>query len=140
MNTMKYKGYQALITYWDDDNTFVGRVLCANDVIGFEGQSVTELEEMFHSALDHYLEGKEDKEPAKPLTGKFEVKIPPEQLARELFKTRNHIEEKEVDSLLRACGHEPGEIYDDSRERFWICWKNFQKVTFKKKEPLKKAV
>ncbi len=142
MNTMKYKGYQALITYWDDDRMFNGRVLCAGDVIGFEGETIQELEEMFHSALEDYFDlcKNNGKEPAEPLTGEFETTISPEQLAQELYKKRKSIEASEADSLLRACGHDPGVNHDDSRERFWACWKNLKKANVREKDDLKQAV
>ena len=43
MNTMNYKGYAARIEYSDEDDCFVGHIAGINDVVGFHGDSVSEL-------------------------------------------------------------------------------------------------
>ena len=55
-NLLKYKGYRAKTYYSDEDACFVGEVVGINDVIGFDGESVEELHESFHEAVDAYLE------------------------------------------------------------------------------------
>ena len=35
---MKYKGYEAVITYEEDVNAFHGRVIDIRDIISFEGR------------------------------------------------------------------------------------------------------
>ena len=52
---MKYKGYEAVITYEQDINAFHGRVRDIRDIISFEGASVEELEREFHASIDYYL-------------------------------------------------------------------------------------
>lgn len=43
MNTMNYKGYAARIEYSDEDDCFIGHIAGINDVVGFHGDSVSEL-------------------------------------------------------------------------------------------------
>lgn len=53
---MNYKGYEAVVTFDQEDHLFVGRVINTRDVIAFDGASVDELEQSFHNAIDEYLE------------------------------------------------------------------------------------
>jgi predicted HicB family RNase H-like nuclease len=77
---MKYKGYEAIVEYDDDDRLFVGRVINTRDVIAFDGLSVDELEQSFHTAIDEYLEDCQavGKAPDKPFSGRFNLRISPE--------------------------------------------------------------
>ena len=79
-NILKYKGYTGSVNFDADDRIFHGRVLGITDVIGFEGQSVTDLEKDFHEAIEDYLETCREigKEPEKPFSGRFVVRIPSE--------------------------------------------------------------
>ncbi|MBE9176788.1 type II toxin-antitoxin system HicB family antitoxin [Synechocystis salina LEGE 06155] len=52
---MNYKGYEAKIEYDDQDKLFFGRVVNTEDIIVFDGLSVSELEEAFHAVIDEYL-------------------------------------------------------------------------------------
>ncbi len=67
-NTMTYKGYIARIEYDSEDRCFFGRVLGIRDVVGFDGQSVDELETAFHRIIDFYIESccKSGVEPETP--------------------------------------------------------------------------
>lgn len=64
----KYKGYEAHIEYDDEDNIYVGKLSRIKDLIIFEGETITEFEEMFKQAVDNYLEfcAEIGKEPDKP--------------------------------------------------------------------------
>ncbi len=142
-NTMKYKGYQAAIYYSGEDTVFYGQVLCTKDMICFDGETVEELEKMFHEAIDHYLDGceEEGKSPGKPVSGDFNAVISPEHLAQELLINGEELTPQEIDSLLVACGHDLSDQKNDSRERFWTYWKCLQRIqSAKKKENLKKAI
>jgi predicted HicB family RNase H-like nuclease len=79
-NTLKYKGYTGNVHFDAEDRVFHGRVLGITDVIGFEGASVSELENDFHEAIDDYLETCREigKEPEKPFSGRFVLRIPSE--------------------------------------------------------------
>lgn len=79
-NAMTYKGYTARIEFDDADAIFHGRILGIRDVIGFHAESVNELREAFHEAVDDYLEAcaKLGKNPDKPASGKLMLRIPQE--------------------------------------------------------------
>jgi predicted HicB family RNase H-like nuclease len=68
---MKYKGYEAIVEYDEQDRLFVGRVINTLDVIVFDGKSVEELESSFHNTVEEYLEDcqKRGKTPNKPFSG-----------------------------------------------------------------------
>ena len=77
---MKYREYEAIVEYDDEDRLFVGRVINTRDVIVFDGLSVDELEESFHAVIDEYLEDCESlgKTPDKPFSGRFNLRISPD--------------------------------------------------------------
>ena len=76
---MKYKGYEAVITYEEDVNAFHGRVIDIRDIISFEGASVEELEREFQASMDYYLAmcTERGEEPDKPFSGKVHLRMPP---------------------------------------------------------------
>lgn len=78
-NLMEYKGYHAKIEYSDADKMFFGKVLGINDTLIFGGDTVPELEAMFHENIDDYLElcAEEGREPDKEYKGSFNVRIDP---------------------------------------------------------------
>ncbi|MBK9053890.1 MAG: type II toxin-antitoxin system HicB family antitoxin [Chloroflexi bacterium] len=80
MNTMSYKGYAAKIEYSDEDQCFVGHIAGIQDIVGFHGESVTELRDAFVEAVDDYLETctRLNRAPQKPYSGKLMLRIPPE--------------------------------------------------------------
>ena len=53
---MKYKGYEAVVSFDADDRVLHGRLLYTQDVVSFEAHDVNELERAFHEAVDDYLE------------------------------------------------------------------------------------
>lgn len=65
---MKYLGYAASIEYSDDDELFIGHLAGIRDVIGFHGESVSELREAFEAAVNDYLATYEKlgREPLRP--------------------------------------------------------------------------
>ena len=52
MNTLKHKGYTAKIDFDGDDEIFVGHLLGIRDVVGFHGESVSELKTHTHFLSD----------------------------------------------------------------------------------------
>jgi predicted HicB family RNase H-like nuclease len=81
MTKMRYGDYVADISYDEEDRLFHGTVMNIRDVVNFEGRSVEELEKEFGESVDFYLEvcRKEGAEPSKPYSGKFQVRMTPEQ-------------------------------------------------------------
>jgi len=88
---MKYKGYESVIKYSDEDETFVGEVINTQDILVFDGINTLEVEASFHAVVDEYIEDckAEKKQPNKAFSGQFVMRIKPE-LHRELFAKAKH--------------------------------------------------
>ena len=84
MNTMRYNGYSARVAFDADDRIFVGHIAGIQDIVGFHGASVDELEAAFHEAVDDYLAAckKLKQAPNKPFSGRVMLRLPPELHAR----------------------------------------------------------
>lgn len=84
MNTMKYKGFIGSVAYSEDDNVFFGKVEGINALVNFEGESVSELTQAFHDAVNDYLAFCEEEgiSPHKSYTGTLNVRISPETHSR----------------------------------------------------------
>ena len=79
MNTMTYKGYLGSVSYNEKDQVFFGKIEGINGLVNFEGESVKELTEAFHEAVDDYLAYCEDEgiTPDKCYTGVLNVRLTP---------------------------------------------------------------
>jgi len=88
---MKYKGYESVIKYSDEDETFVGEVVNTQDILVFDGNNILEVEASFHAVVDEYIEDCKvaKKQPNKAFSGQFVMRIKPE-LHRELFTRAKH--------------------------------------------------
>ncbi len=77
---MTYKGYTAQIIYSNEDQCLVGHVANISDVVGFHGDSVSELRFAFEEAVDDYLETckKINKVPQQPYSGELILQVTPE--------------------------------------------------------------
>jgi predicted HicB family RNase H-like nuclease len=80
MKGMNHKGYFAKIEFDSEDHIFVGRIIGIRDIVGFHGESVTELETAFHDSVNDYLAACEKlgQEPDKPYSGNLMLRIPSE--------------------------------------------------------------
>ena len=52
MNTLTYKGYIGTVNFSDKDNVFFGKIEGIDGLVNFEGESVKELTNAFHQAVD----------------------------------------------------------------------------------------
>jgi predicted HicB family RNase H-like nuclease len=94
---MTYKGYRGLVSFSEKDNVFFGKIEGINRLVNFEGESVRELTEAFHEAVDDYLAYCKDEgiEPDKSYSGVLNVRLTPTIhrqiaiLARQAGKTLN---------------------------------------------------
>ena len=79
MNTMSYKGYEALVSYDEDAELFHGEVVNTRDVLTFQGLSVGELKQALADTVEDYLTfcRERGEEPEKPFSGQFIVRIEP---------------------------------------------------------------
>lgn len=77
---MNYKNYTGTVEYSSEDDCLYGKVLGVRGLLSYEGQSVAELKEDFHHAVDEYLSFCEQKgiKPEKSFKGSFNVRVTPE--------------------------------------------------------------
>jgi len=80
MNTIDYKSYTGTVEIDQESGCLHGKVLFINDAVTFQGNTVAELVEDFHGAVDDYLAlcKKVGKQPDKPFSGTFNVRVGPE--------------------------------------------------------------
>ncbi|HEX7387976.1 MAG TPA: type II toxin-antitoxin system HicB family antitoxin [Castellaniella sp.] len=76
-NTLEYRGYLGSVEFSADDRCLCGKVEFIDALILFDGTSVAELEQAFHSAVDAYLQSCVGRqvEPDQPFKGSFNVRI-----------------------------------------------------------------
>lgn len=79
---MIYKGYIGSIEVSEEDNCLFGKVLALphDTMITYEGNTVSELRDDFHGAVDDYLAHCEAEgiEPRKSYSGALNIRISPE--------------------------------------------------------------
>ncbi|MDR1144684.1 MAG: type II toxin-antitoxin system HicB family antitoxin [Verrucomicrobiales bacterium] len=89
---MTYKNYNGSVSYDDAAEIFHGEVIGLNDVITFQGRSVTELKRAFRESVDDYLafcrERKE--QPEKPISGTFTLRVSPDLHRRLIAIAKSH--------------------------------------------------
>ncbi|MEG2173366.1 MAG: type II toxin-antitoxin system HicB family antitoxin [Desulfovibrionaceae bacterium] len=92
MKAMNYTGYAAHIAYSDEDECFVGRVAGIKDIITFHGESVSEIRNAFHEAVDFYLSTctERGEEPNKPYSGKIFLRLDPATHAHIALQAQVH--------------------------------------------------
>jgi predicted HicB family RNase H-like nuclease len=80
MNKLQHKGYYGSVEYSAEDDVLHGRVLNINDIVIYEGRTVTEIKQSFVEAVEGYLEMCEElgRGPDRPASGKFNVRIDPD--------------------------------------------------------------
>lgn len=77
---MNYKDYIGTVEYSSEDDCLYGKVLGVKGLMSYEGQSIKELKEDFHHAVDEYLDlcKQKGKTPQKSFKGSFNVRVTPE--------------------------------------------------------------
>ena len=75
-----YKGYTARVQFDADDEIFFGRLGGISDIISFHADSVQELKQAFHEAVDDYIAtcAKIGKPPQKAYSGQLMFRVAPE--------------------------------------------------------------
>ena len=83
MNTLKYKDFIGSVAFSEPDGVFFGKIEGIDGLVNFEGESVAELTNAFHEAVDHYLAycAEEDIQPHKSYSGSLNVRLTPDILA-----------------------------------------------------------
>ncbi|WP_271853363.1 type II toxin-antitoxin system HicB family antitoxin [Planococcus maritimus] len=81
MTILTYKGYTGKVQVDLEADILHGEVIDLKDVITFQGESVSEVTTAFKDSIDDYIEfcELEGVEPEKPFSGKFIVRLTPEQ-------------------------------------------------------------
>jgi predicted HicB family RNase H-like nuclease len=84
MTVMRHKGYMAQIEIEESDDTFFGEVINTPGVITFYGKNVAELKAEFKRSVEAYeaLSEKYSCRLRKPLSGRFMIRMAPEQHVR----------------------------------------------------------
>lgn len=79
MNILKYNGHEGTSEVDMEQMVCRGTILFIDDVITYKADSPKELQKEFEDAVNDYLETCEhlNREPQKPLKGKFNVRIDP---------------------------------------------------------------
>ena len=79
-NIMKYKKYIATVGLDAEAGFLHGEIINLSDVVTFQGRSIDELREAFKESVEDCLDACAEfgKEPGKPFTGQFVVRVRPE--------------------------------------------------------------
>lgn len=74
---MKYKGYLGSVEYSADDNCLFGKVMFIKSLLMYEGQTLSEIESLFHETIDEYLKDceREGIKPNKPCSGVLNLRL-----------------------------------------------------------------
>ena len=81
MGQLRYKGYTGSVEYSDEDKCLFGKVQGLHGtLISYEGTTIDEITDDFHSAVDTYLASCKERgiTPAKPYSGKLVLRMPSE--------------------------------------------------------------
>lgn len=111
-NYLEYKGYIGTVSLSEEDGCFFGTIQGINDLVTFEGETVSEIRHSFEEAVDDYLEfcKENNLEPEKAYKGQFNVRVKPElhrALAREAAikgRSLNYVVEDALESYIN---HKP---------------------------------
>lgn len=111
---LEYKGYFASVHFSAEDEIFYGKLIGINDLVSFEGDSVSELKAAFQEAVEDYLDmcRKLNKEPNKMYRGSFNIRIPSELHRKAAIiaainnVTLNDLVKTAIDDLVKNSSHE----------------------------------
>ena len=110
MNTLQYKGFLGSVEFSEADGVFFGKIEGINALVNFEGESVKELTDAFHEAVEDYLIfcKEEGIEPHKSYSGALNVRLTPEihsrvaALAKQTGVSINAFIRKAVENQIAA--------------------------------------
>lgn len=116
-NILTYKGYMTRVEYSAEDGILFGKIEGITDLVNFECESVSEVEDAFHEAVEDYLAYCADlgQEPDRVYKGTFNVRVTPElhrALDRAAYKegiSMNQYIEKALSEYVDA--HENSRIH-----------------------------
>lgn len=107
MTTMHHEGYIATIDLDEDAGLFHGEVVNTRDVLTFQGRTLDELRAAFADTIADYVDWCKErgKEPERPYSGNFSLRISPElhrRVAAAAARTGKSINGYVADALERA--------------------------------------
>lgn len=110
MNTLQYKGFLGSVEFSEADGVFFGKIEGINALVNFEGESVKELTDAFHEAVEDYLVFCEEEgiEPHKSYSGALNVRLTPDihsrvaALAKQTGVSINAFIRKAVENQIAA--------------------------------------
>ena len=110
MNTLQYKGFLGSVEFSEADGVFFGKIEGINALVNFEGESVKELTDAFHEAVEDYLIFCEEEgiEPHKSYSGALNVRLTPDihsrvaALAKQTGVSINAFIRKAVENQIAA--------------------------------------
>ncbi len=110
MNTLNYKNYLGTVNFSEKDGVFFGKVEGIDGLVNFEGESVPELTQAFHDAVDEYIAYCEAEHLPlhKSYSGQLNIRISPEThsriaaLAKQTGVTINGFIRSALDSKVAA--------------------------------------
>ncbi|WP_322198820.1 type II toxin-antitoxin system HicB family antitoxin [Acutalibacter intestini] len=78
-NTLQYKNYTCLVSYFNVKDCLTGRVLGMSQIPSFTSKTIEGIKEEFHRAVDDYIAAceLEGKKPAQAFTGNYTVRTSP---------------------------------------------------------------
>ncbi len=125
MNTLKYKGYIGSVGYSEPDKVFFGKIEGIDGLVNYEGESVKELTDAFHEAVEDYLIFCEEHncKPEKSYTGTFNVRIAPDthrdiaNLAAEAGISINAFVKRALNDAVKHPWVEPSSLVQGYGER-----------------------
>ncbi len=79
MNILRYKEYVGVFDFEPDARLFHGDVAGIQDVVTFQGESISELEQALKDSVEEYLSlcEKTGKKPDKPYSGEIRLRLGP---------------------------------------------------------------
>ena len=110
---VEYKGYLSRVEFDDEANIFHGEVINIRDVITFQGKTVDELRQAFEDSVEDYLAfcAERGEEPRKPFSGRFTLRLSPEQHRKVILaaeKAGKGIEVWSAEALTQAASFGTG--------------------------------
>ena len=88
---MQYKSFYGSAEISLEDGVLFGKIECINDLVTYEADNPAELKAAFEEAVDDYIQtcAEIGKEPEKPFSGTFNVRVGPDIHKKAYLKSLN---------------------------------------------------
>lgn len=109
----EYKGYSGSATTSISDMCLYGTILFIEDLVTYQAQTLSDLKQEFHAAVDDYIQTCEDlgRAPKKPFKGSFNIRISAEDHKNATLQATKT--GKTLNSFVADC------IHDKLAEKAW---------------------